>query len=298
MQAKYSIKDLEQLSGIKAHTLRAWETRYNLIDPYRTSTNIRYYVDDHLKKILNISILVKSGMKIGQVAKMTDDELISSVTSVGKEHNPYDTQLNKLKVAMLEYDEAAFNAVLSTCFMRFGTDETLDRVIGVFINEVGFLWQIGAITVTHEHFISNLIKMKLLSLIDNLTPSYTSDSKNVVLFLPAGELHELSLLYLYYHLKNKGFRVFYLGQSLPLEYVQQISLRWEVDFYVCICTTQPHFEEVGFYFERIEELFDLSKNKFFLTGPQCENLNVVTKHSGIEVVSDVMSLKNILLQKR
>lgn len=236
-------------------------------------------------------------MKIGQVAKMTDEELTSSVTSIGKEHNPYDTQINKLKIAMLEYDEATFNAVLSACFMRYGTDETIDKVMGVFIHEVGLLWQIGAITVAHEHFISNLIKMKLLSLIDHLTPSYTADTKNAVLFLPAGELHELSLLYLYYHLKNSGVRVFYLGQSLPLEYVQQVSSRWKVDFYVSVLTTQPHFEEVGFYFEKIRELFDLSNNKFFLTGPQCGNLNELPKSSGIEVVSGVIELKKFLLHQ-
>lgn len=291
MESRYSIKDLEQLAGIKAHTLRAWESRYSLITPYRTDTNIRYYSDDHLKKILNISILVKSGMKIGNVARMSYEEINTAVSTLGKQQKPFEGQVSKLKLAMLDYDEAAFESILNSCFIKYGVDETLDNVVGVFIKEVGILWQTNKVSVAQEHFVTNLIKMKLFSLIDNLNPSYTSTTKNVLLFLPSEELHELSLLYLYYFLKSSGFRVLYLGQSTPLEYVKEVTEHWKADFLITVCTTQPHFEGVSFYFERIEELFPGSEYQFFLTGFKCEQMRGDSKPSNIEVVPSVTELK-------
>lgn len=298
MDSKYSIKDLEQLSGIKAHTLRAWEQRYNLIEPHRTETNIRYYVDDHLKKILNIAVLVKSGMRISKVAEMSHEEIKAAVIDAGRYQGNYESQINAFKISMLEYDEYLFDSVFNKCLIQFGTDETLSKILGKFIQEIGLLWQAGAINVSNEHFISGLVKQKLFSIIDQtIIPQPSPDRNSYVLYLPADELHELGLLYLYYHLKKNGHRVIYLGQSVPISYLKEVSDKTQVDKFISVFTTQPHFEEIDVYFERIGELFEEDNYRFFLTGIQFSQYDSAKKPSHVEVAPNIEALKATFLRK-
>lgn len=294
METKYSIKDLEHLSGIKAHTLRAWESRHDLISPYRTDTNIRYYGDAHLKKILNIAVLVKSGMRISAVTKMSDEGIRTAVIDAGRYQGNFDSQINALKISMIEYDEYLFDSIFNKCLIQFGTDETLTKVLGVFIREVGLLWQAGAINVSNEHFISNLVKQKLFSIIDQtLTAPPGPGSMSYVLYLPSEELHELGLLYLYYHLKKAGHRVIYLGQTVPIEYLKEVALKTNIDQFVSIFTSRPNFEEMDAYFERIGEMFDGANYRFFVTGLQFENKDKLKKKpANVEVASDIEALRN------
>ncbi len=294
MQSKYSIKDLEQLSGIKAHTIRAWEQRYNLIEPKRTGTNIRYYVDEHLKLILNIAVLVKSGMRISKVSEMSPEQIRSAVIDAGRYQGNYESQINAFKIAMLEYDEYLFDSIFNRCLIQFGTDETLTKILGSFIQQVGLLWQAGAISVSNEHFISNLIKQKLFSIIDQtIIPKPSSNSKSFVLYLPAEELHELGLLYLYYHLKKSGHRVIYLGQSVPMEYLKEVSEKTDIDQFISIFTTRPHYEEMDMYFNKVGEMFDPGNYRFFVTGIQLNQYTPESKPKHINVCEDIESLKKI-----
>jgi len=294
MQSKYSIKDLEQLSGIKAHTIRAWEQRYKLIEPRRTDTNIRYYIDEHLKRILNIAVLVKSGMRISKVADMTNDQIRSAVIDAGRYQGNYESQINAFKIAMLEYDEYLFDSIFNRCLIQFGTDETLTKILGSFIQQVGLLWQAGAINVSNEHFISNLVKQKLFSIIDQIIiPKFNEASKSYVLYLPTDELHELGLLYLYYHLKKSGHRVIYLGQSVPIEYVKEVSEKTKIDQFISIFTTRPHYEEMDQYFNRVGEMFDPDNYRFFIAGLQLSQYDTEKKPHNVEVCEDIESLKEI-----
>jgi DNA-binding transcriptional MerR regulator len=295
MQSKYAIKDLERLSGIKAHTLRAWEQRYSLIEPHRTDTNIRYYVDEHLKRILNIAVLVKSGMKISLVAKMSPEEVRSAVVDSGRYQGNYESQINAFKIAMLDYDEYLFDSVFNKCLLQFGTDETLSNILGVFIGQIGLLWQAGAINVANEHFISNLVKQKLFSIIDQTIIPGDRGKKSFVLYLPADELHELSLLYLYYFLKRSGHRVIYLGQSVPVEYLKEVSDRTEIDQFVSVFTTRPNYEEVDLYFDQIGQTFDKENFKFFIGGLQVREYSSTNTSASVEVLSDLEELKKTLL---
>tara|TARA_R110002050_G_scaffold18770_2_gene54498 strand:+ start:446 stop:1339 length:894 start_codon:yes stop_codon:yes gene_type:complete len=293
MNTKYSIKDLEKLSGIKAHTLRAWEQRYNLIEPHRTDTNIRYYIDDHLKKILNIAVLVKSGMRISKVADLSPEEIRSAVIDAGRYQGNYESQINAFKIAMIDYDEYLFDSVFNKCLIQFGTDETLTKILGEFIRQIGLLWQAGAINVSNEHFISSLVKQKLFAIIDQTMLPQTKDkTKSYVLYLPADELHELGLLYLYYYLKKIGHRVIYLGQSVPIEYLKEVSEKTEVDQFVSIFTTTPHFEEIDQYFEKIAEMFDQDNYRFFLTGIQFGNYQSDNLPEQIELAANIEHLKS------
>lgn len=295
METKYSIKDLEHLSGIKAHTIRAWESRYKLISPKRTETNIRYYVDHDLKKILNIAVLVKGGMRISAVAEMRDAQIRSAVIDAGRYQGNYDSQINALKIAMLEYDEYLFDSVFNKCLIQFGPEETLTHILGSFIQQVGVLWQSGAINVSNEHFISNLVKQKLFSLIDQTTiPQPNPGRKSLVLYLPAGELHELGLLYLYYHLKKKGHRVIYLGQSVPMAYLKEVSDKTKIDQFVSIFTSRPQFEEMDVYFDQVGEMFDPENYRFFITGLQFSNKqDLSNKPPHIKISPDIETLRNL-----
>ncbi len=296
MQSKYSIKDLERLSGIKAHTLRAWEQRYNLIEPFRTDTNIRYYVDEHLKRILNTAVLVKGGMKISMVAKLSEGEIRSAVVDAGRYQGNYESQINAFKIAMLDYDEYLFDSVFNKCLMQFGTDETLTNILGVFIREIGMLWQAGAITVSNEHFISNLVKQKLFSIIDQTIIPNAKDKPSFVLYLPSDELHELSLLYLYYFLKKTGHKVIYLGQSTPIDYLKEVAERTKIDRFISIFTTRPNYEEVDIYFEEIGQSFDADTYKFFVCGIQVKEYNVEQLPSSVQVLPNFEELKKALVK--
>ncbi len=297
MESKYSIKDLEQLSGIKAHTLRAWEQRYNLIEPLRTDTNIRYYVDEHLKQILNVAVLVKSGMRISKVANMTQQEIKAAVIDAGRYQGNYESQINAFKIAMLDFDEYLFDSIFNKCLIQFGTEETLSKILGKFIQEIGLLWQAGAITVANEHFISSLVKQKLHSIIDQtIIPQNTADRKSYVLYLPADELHELGLLYLHYYLKKSGHRVLYLGQSVPIEYLKEVSEKTKVDQFISVFTTKPHFEEIDLYFERIGEMFDQENYRFFLTGIQLSQYAQGNKPKQVEVAPNIEALKESFIR--
>jgi len=298
MRSKYSIKDLSQLSGIKAHTIRAWEQRYNIITPLRTDTNIRYYVEEHLKKILNVAVLVKSGMRISQVAKMSREELRAAVIDAGRYQGNYESQINAFKMAMLEYDEYLFDSVFNKCLIQFGTDETLTHILGEFIRQIGLLWQAGAIDIGNEHFISNLVKQKLFAIIDqNIIPKPDAASKSFVLYLPEDELHELGLLYLYYFLKKAGHRIIYLGQSVPAEYVKQVSEHTQVDQFISIFTTRPHYEEIELYFDKLATMFDGENYRFFMSGLQFKDFEGQLDDHRFTVVPTIESLKECIYQK-
>jgi len=210
----YSIKELEQLSGIKAHTIRIWEKRHNIIAPTRTATNIRLYSDNDLKKIINVSLLNNSGIKISHIADMTSDEMNSRVLELSDRHNEASVHIDQLVLAMIDMEEELFERTLSSLILRYGFERAVTEVVYPFLDKIGILWQTGNITPAHEHFISNLIRQKIIVAIDGLpVPPKTADK--IILFLPEGELHEIGLLFYHYLTRKSGLRTYYLGQSVP-----------------------------------------------------------------------------------
>lgn len=220
--ATYSIKDLEKLSGIKAHTLRIWEKRYSLVEPKRTDTNIRYYDDEDLKKILNVALLNRKGLKISQLAQLDENEICSKISDLTNGDSDNESVIDNLIISMIDLDEKKFEKILSLSIMRDGFETTLINIIHPFFEKIGVLWLTGAINPAQEHFISNLVRQKLIVAIDNLMEDHRPDSKNFILYLPEGELHELGLLFYYYLLKKRGHSATYLGQSVPFEDIHTI----------------------------------------------------------------------------
>lgn len=228
----YSIKDLERLSGIKAHTIRIWEKRYELIHPKRTATNIRYYDGDDLKQVLNIAILNRNGYKISKIANMSGEEISQKVLEFTTSPSSEEAQIETLLVAMIEFDDERIKTVLTNCSIRMGFEETVIKVIYPFFNRVGLLWQLNSINPSHEHYVSNIIRQKLIVAIDGLSGNIRSNSKTFLLFLSEGELHELGLLFYNYLILKAGHRVMYLGQSVPLENVATTIAQFPVDYLV------------------------------------------------------------------
>jgi len=241
----YSIKELEKLSGIKAHTIRIWEKRYNITSPRRTATNIRFYSDEDLKKIINVSLLNTHGIKISKIADMSAEEISRKILDMSEAKPEADLYIDQLVVSMVDLEEGRFDKILTTLIDRFGFIRSITEVVYPFMEKIGVLWQTGTITPAHEHFISNLIRQKIITSIASL-PIPSKKSKKAILFLPEGELHEIGLLLFHYITRNKGFKTFYLGQSVPQEDLKTVYKIHKPDILITSLVSAPspkHFEK-------------------------------------------------------
>lgn len=255
MKGQYSIKDLERISGIKAHTIRIWEKRYGIVEPSRTDTNIRYYTNEELRKILNISILNNYGVKISRIVGMSPDELRAKVIEISNEQVEESVQVESLLIAMVEIDDARFEKILANCTLRLGFERTVLDVIYPFFKKVGILWQAGAINPAQEHFISNLIRQKLIVAIDGQGIMTRADAKRFLLFLPEGELHELGLLFYNYVIQKAGHRVVYLGQSVPIEEVVKVEQYAPVEYILTSTLSLASTDDTNALFNRLLSSF-------------------------------------------
>jgi MerR family transcriptional regulator, light-induced transcriptional regulator len=260
----YSIKDLEQLSGIKAHTLRIWEQRYSLLSPKRTDTNIRYYDDDDLKLILNVALLNDNGYKISKIAKMDIAEIREEVVKLTERTLTHDDQIHALTISMIEMEEERFDKVLSTNILKIGFEQTMLNIVYPFMSKIGVLWQTGAINPAQEHFISNLVRQKLIVAIDGQV--YQGGGKKFLLFLPEGELHEISLLFAAYLIKLKGHKVIYLGQSTPRADLELVYKMHKPDYLMTVITTAPSADQVQEYIDNLASMYQ--ESEIILSGYQ------------------------------
>lgn len=235
--AKYTIKDLEKLSGVKAHTIRIWEKRHNIVTPARTDTNIRFYSDADLKKIINVSLLNNHGVRISKIADMSVEDLNQRVKALSETDNEFSVHIDQLIVSMIDIDEERFEKILNNLILRYGFEETVTTVVYPFLQKIGILWQTETITPAHEHFISNLIRQKLIVAIDGLSIP-DKNAKRALLFLPEGELHEIGLLFSHYLARKYGYKSYYLGQSLPHKDLLVIAARHQPDLLIT-CITSP-----------------------------------------------------------
>ena len=213
--AQYKIKDLEVLSGVKAHTIRIWEKRYNLLSPDRTDTQIRLYTDEDLVILLNVCLLYKHGVKISHIANMSFSQVQSKVTEIHGLHNSNDS-CEQLILALLTLDECLFRDTLGGLIRDVGLTKTFTEHLIPFLDRIGIMWLVGSINASQEHFISNLIRQKIIAEIDKM-PIPVNLQNPVMLFLPEHEWHEISLLFYQFILRDKQLHTVYLGQSLPFD---------------------------------------------------------------------------------
>lgn len=241
----FTIKDLENLSGIKAHTIRIWEQRYSFLNPQRTETNIRYYSNDELQKILNIALLNRYGYKISHIDRMTPSEINDKILSLSQAQALQERIVNELIRHMVNVDMDAFELVLDAYIKAKGIEKTITQIIFPFLERIGILWLTNHINPAQEHLVSNLVRQKLIVGIDGLRPALDT-GKSVLLFLPEAEHHELGLLFVYYLLKSRGVKVMYLGANVPLKDVDYVASLKNPDFLYTHITSVGH----NFNFEK------------------------------------------------
>jgi DNA-binding transcriptional MerR regulator len=234
---KFSISDIERLVGVKAHTIRAWEIRYNLVPPKRTATNIRFYDEEDLKMLLNIATLNENGYKISKIAEMSQKQVKDLVAQLKTDWNNDSVQLLNLSNATIRYDEEAFSAILAGCIKELGLVNAMDIVLFPFMKRVGMLWQTGAIDPSHEHFASSLIRDRLIVEIDKIEKPDKSDAKKFLLFLPETEIHEIGLLFARYLLKKCGQHTLYLGSEIPYADLKKVIASYQPDYAFIVLTS-------------------------------------------------------------
>lgn len=283
----YSIKELEQLSGIKAHTIRIWEKRYNLVEPSRTATNIRYYSDEDLKKIINVSVLNTHGVKISKIADLTSEQLFQKVAELSESRDDIEIYINQLVVSMVDLDEEKFEQILGGLIGRYGFENTVIQVVYPFLEKIGILWLTNNISPAQEHFISHLIRQKLIVAIDSL-PRAPKEAKSVLLYLPENELHELGLLFYTYIAKKEGFRIFYLGQSVPYNDLKLVYAQHKPDVIVSAFTGTPQPKALPGYLQNMGK--DFAASKVFIAGQ-------ILNHVQVEYPKNIQRFHNVLMFK-
>jgi len=252
---QYSIHDLDKLSGIKAHTIRVWERRFKIVTPRRTGTNRRRYGDLELRRIINISILKRNGFKISEIAKFSASEIDEKVTFLSKDVFHPDTQIDSLVVSMFDNNDKAVNDILIRSMINRGMEETMSAIVFPFLKRIGIMWQTGTADIGSEHFITNIIRQKLIASIDSLSPVLKPERKRVIFFLPEKEFHEIGLLFFNYLIKKMGHESLYLGQSTPLSAVVDVNVKWKADIIITGLMS-------GFPGLRIDEYLEVLVKKF------------------------------------
>lgn len=235
----FTIKDIENLTGIKSHTLRIWEQRYGIPHPKRTATNIRYYDDDDLKLLINVSMLNRHGHKISRLTALSKEELEKLVFELAEDVEDASVQLDSMLQAMFNLDEAAFDRILSSHLMRFGLEKTMLELFFPFLKRIGVLWQTGQVNPAFEHFMSNLIRQKIIVAIDSQASVKNERAKKFVLFLPESEIHEIGLLFANYAIRSRGHHTVYLGQNLPYTELDAVVNQYEADYIMTVLTSTP-----------------------------------------------------------
>ena len=276
---QFSIKDLEHFTGVKSHTIRAWEQRYNLLVPKRTATNIRYYSGDDLKKLLNVSYLMYHGMKISKIADLGDEALIDKVNEVQIEEGGLSAVFSRLKLSMLNYDEALFNEIVREHSNEYGLEKTVLEVFLPFLSQIGVLWLTNSICPAQEHFISHLMRQVLNSAVDCLQEDLKSDAPIAVLYLPEREIHDISLLFIHFLCRKYQIRSVFLGASVPFSDLMGVAEQFPNARFVSYCTTYPASSEAQSYVNLVTSEFEGLDNKFLLAGKVfegCISNDVVT----------------------
>lgn len=271
----YSIKDLEKLSGIKAHTIRIWEQRYNLIQPKRTETNIRYYDDEELRKLLNVALLNKNGYKISKIAQFSTVNLNEIVAELSAS-DPKASISDNLTIAMINMDESKFHQVIDSKIKTIGFELMMIDLIFPFLDKLYLLWLTGSINSAHENFISSLIRQKIIVAIEKLKKSDNKDVK-FMLYLPEGEQHELSLLFMYYLVRSRGFKVFYLGQDISIEDVAYTYLHHKPQFIYTIISETFTKRPINTYVDGL--LKCCSQAHLLLSGYQVAAQGITSKNN-------------------
>lgn len=296
IKSVFSIKDLENLSGIKAHTIRIWEKRYGILEPMRTTTNIRLYDIENLQKLLNITLLHSHGYKISKISKFPPEKIPQLVQEIVSDKSAKNHAINAFKLAMMNFDQALFFTTYNKLLSEKSFREVFIEIFIPLMNEIGILWQTGTITPSHEHFISYLIRQKLLSNIEQLQILESAKKDKVfVLYLPQNEIHELGLIYLNYEILYHGYKTIYLGQSIPIENLKDLTPLFDACIFVTYWTVYPEIEEITGYIKKMQdEILTSDTSELWVLGKLAKELTTQNLSPKISVYHNLQAALNKL----
>ncbi len=290
----YSISDLEQLSGVQAHTIRMWEQRYNALVPHRSAGNTRYYDDEHLVKLLNIVSIHQKGLKISKICALSQDAIHSlieeDIQETVSKNQQFEFYIAQLLNFGMSYNEAAFDNLLSKCISDYSLAEAYESVIYPMLVRLGLMWRKDSICAAQEHFLTNIIRQKICAAINDL-PIPSSDKKTWVLFLPQDEEHEIGLLFAHYLLRQAGNSVIYLGSSVPLASLKEVILTCKPAYLMLFMAQKKIVKEVQKYIDEISATFE--NKKIYLAGSQklIENIKLP---KGMQWLKNINEFENLL----
>ena len=296
VKKSFSIRDMENLSGIKAHTIRIWEKRYNLFTPERTTTNIRYYSLQSLQKLLNVTLLYNNGYKISKIAKLDESHIPIIVREIVANNSEKNHAINAFKLAMINFDQTLFLNTYSSLLSERSFRDIFNEVFIPLLNELGLLWQTDTISPSNEHFITHLIKQKIyintekLQLVEPI-----KKDKVFALFLPENEIHEIGLLYLNYEITLRGYKSIYLGQTMPIESLADLLKYYDNIHFVSYFTVSPTKDELDAYFDKFSKKLNLSgSSRLWVLGHQIQYITENKLPSSVQTFNSIEHLISIL----
>lgn len=298
VKSNFSIKNLEHLSGIKAHTIRIWEKRYNLFEPERTDTNIRLYNLENLQKLLNVTLLYNNGYKISKIALLSPQEINVNVHKLTINKNADDWSIGLFKLAMINFDQRLFTKTFNDLLEQFSFSEVFKNVFVPLMNELGVLWQTNSISPSHEHFITSLVKQKIHAMCEDLQQKSTRRTdRRFVLFLPDNEIHELGLLYLQYEVLSNGFQCVFLGQSVPIESLSNLVDIGEPITFISYFTIEPSQDKIKAYLNSFNsEIIENIDSELWVLGYQVQFIldEMPDKMRKFKSIDDVIYALNVV----
>lgn len=293
----FTSTDLENISGIKAHTIRMWERRYNLFTPDRVSRNIRQYNLENLQKLLNVALLNKQGMKISKIAELTEAEIISKARTFVSCEIELENVCNDIKMAMYRFNTVQFEQAYKQASQQYSFSQIYQEVFTPFLHFIGMLWQTTAIIPAHEHFISNLIYQKIQANIEQLKALIVPHQKRTfILYLPEEEMHEISLLYLNYELISRGYQTVYLGRSIPFSNLAQFKTLFPLLCWISVFTMAPPPKFIVPYLEDMEDLVKDSPHHFWTVGRTLPTIINKSHSANIKIFSSLTEALTLIKQ--
>lgn len=292
IKSQFSIKDLENLTGIKAHTIRIWEKRYNLLEPKRTDTNIRYYDLASFQKLLNVSYLNNNGYKISKISTIDESEIPKLVREIASTNDVDDHAINALKLAMLNFDQTLFYNTYESLLKEKTFRSVFYDVFIPMLTNIGMLWQTDTITPAHEHFISTLIRQKIIANTEKIQSKQVNNSKKTfVLYLPDNEIHELGLMFINYEIVSQGYHSIFLGPSVPIESLVDVQNHYDDIIFISYFTVTPENENLHKYVDTFNDvILKPSNSKFWILGQKVSHLDQNNLPEGVKTFKSIKSL--------
>ncbi|MDT0559457.1 MerR family transcriptional regulator [Ichthyenterobacterium sp. W332] len=288
---KFSIKDLENLTGIKAHTIRIWEKRYNLLQPKRTDTNIRYYDLENFQKLLNVSYLNNNGYKISKIAEVEEKKIPELVRNIANQTNLKSHAINSFKLSMLNFDQVLFYNTYNGLIREKTFRNIFYDVFVPLMTEIGLLWQTDTITPAHEHFLTTLIRQKILINTENIQINKSTTDKTFVLYLPDNEVHELGLMFINYEIVAHGHHSILLGQSVPMDSLVDVLGYYDNITFLSYFTVKPEKDEIPKYLEDVKKkLLDGNNTEFWMLGRMVQTIDTTNLPKGFRAFNSIMDL--------